>query len=380
MIIPDLKKEEAYWRPRLKLGPEWDITMLYAVDPRNDKGEPVWGRVDRVVYPGRLGGRAKIQIRMPRTPAEIPETLDTIVHEFLHCVQAKAEAEIEDEEEIVHTLSPLLTQLRMNDPTRAESLCKAMTRNKMSATRTKAAKGNMDPATLAALAMEAGAMVNLEGLPPEAKTLLEKLVTALAGGAAPAADAAPEAAPATKEEPAPAPGAPMGAAPSKEDPMYKTILAQLTSDREAAVEGLLDTRPDLTPMQRTRFKAIGVKEGVQVMASDLATLSPPPKPAATVVEKPVVLAKMGEEKPPRTPPASGGKALRTPFRPSGNVQSMMKMRISAEPDDEITVAGCRLHTEAERMETGKLMTMSIWDSLPAIHASMAKRSGKAVAA
>lgn len=330
MIIPDLAQELAYWKPRLKLS-DWKITMAYVDDPVDpETGAPVWGLNTR-----ETGSEtASIQIRTPRSAADIPATMDTIIHELLHCLQAPACAPVMVEEKIVWTLSPLLTQLRMSDPTRAESLCKAMTRTKMSAPGTKAAKGNMDPAKLAELAMKAGAMVNLEGLPAEAKALLEELVTALAGGAAPESTATPvdPSAVQTKDDKAP-PGPPMMGPAAKEDPMYKQVLAQFASDREAAVEGLLDTRPDLAVAQRTRFKAIGVKEGVAVLRADLATLAPAPKAAPAVVEKPVVLAKMGEEKPVRG--GAGGEKIQS----SGNlvIQTLFRVFNRDPQNDGVSV-------------------------------------------
>lgn len=382
MILPDLEKELAFWRERLNLG-SWQITMRYEADPRDpDTGAPIDGLCKRIpAIP-----KADILIRAPRTEAEIPNTYDSIIHELLHVRLALMDGSVIAEENAVWPLAGVLTELRMNAPAKAMSLCKALSRKDTLLVAQRRARAGerykMDPQQLAELAMQAGQLITQEGLGEDVKTLLQQLIALAAGGsAAPAPETEPK-------EPTTQPGEPqMGmqkpaetpckTQPTKaavnallgkiqvalggsatEGPGVEALQRQMAEDRAAAVEGVLDTRADLTKEQRAKLRDIGVEKGVGELRSALTILVPAPTPAADQA-KVQALPKLGLDKPVRGSARSG-------FKPSGNQESMLRLRISAEEGEEIQAPGCRLHTAAEIAETGKLMTMSIWDALPAI--------------
>lgn len=348
MIIPDLQKELAYWVDKLRLG-NWKISIRYEADPRDpNTGDPVYGYCRRQTDVPR----ADIVVRTPTSAADIAETHDTIVHELLHCRLA-GEGRM-GEENAVWALAPLLTELRLNTPAKAAILCKAIARaaegrNKTlpgAQVRSRAGEGYyMDPQQLAALALQAGQLLAQEGLPPEMKSILEQLIALAAGGAAPPPAEVEKAPTKDGDKPAEQPeGAPMKAA-VKEQPggaaakaafkmdvdatallkqiqsalsgaggvenvQLKTVQEQMASDRAAAVDGLLDTRPDLSAKQRARLRELGLAQGVAKVREDLAELIPPPKPAEPA--KAETRAKLGEDKPIR------GSATLAKAMPSGD--------------------------------------------------------------
>lgn len=341
---PDLHKELAYWVDKLKLG-NWKITLRYEDDPRDPRtGDPVYGYCRRQTdIPS-----AEIVIRTPTSEKDIAETHDTIVHELLHCRIANPEGSRMAEENAVWTLAPLLTELRLHAPAKAAVLCKALARQgTLLGAGPRAGEGyrKMDPQQLAALALQAGQLLAQEGLPPELKSILEQLIALAAGGSA--------AAPAESEPPAPKEGAkpdepPMGmqkqepckTAPAKVDvaallkqiqtalgggsfgaePRLKIVQEQMAADRAAAVDGLLDTRPDLTPKQRVRLRELGLDQGVAKVREDLAELVPAPKPEAKATTE--TRAKLGEDKPIRGSVATLAKAM-----PSGDSKVDQLFRI-----------------------------------------------------
>jgi hypothetical protein len=58
--------------------------------------------------------------------------------------------------------------------------------------------------------------------------------------------------------------------------------------------------------------------------------------------------------------------IKSVFHPSGNPEMMRRMRLVADEGSGVVAPGGKLHDAAEIQGTGKLMTMSIWDALPAI--------------
>lgn len=363
-MIPDLAKELAYWAPRLNLQ-KWTITMVYKDEVRHpETGQSAWG----MCTPNARAKTATIEIRRPRTAADIAEVHETIVHELLHCVHAAAEIGVEEEERIVWTLAPLLADLRTSEPVRARVLMRAIAarpKTVLLVHRARAEGKAMDPKLLAALAAK---LLEMADLPEEAKSIVQEILKAATPAEAPPGDTEPPLA--QDKPPADTSGKPpgddkpaMGMTENPEDKRYRLLAEKQVADRAAAVDGILKTRPDLSEKQRTRLRTLGNAEGIAALNADLEDLVPAPKPAAAGEQS---RARMGLDKPPAT--KTGAK--KNVFRPSGNAASMTRLRVIAEESDEITAPGCVLHDEAERQETGKLLTMSIWDALPALRKSV----------
>lgn len=337
MILPDLQKELAYWQDALNLR-DWKIQIRYIDDPRDPAtGASVWGLCERISD----NRTARIDIRTPRQESDIAEAYDTIVHELLHCLQAPAEAPRVVEENIVWTLAPLLTQLRLGDPSRAKVLIKALARPKtLLASQSRArAGGNMDPEKIKAII----AAIK-EGNGEAALAVLEDLLATAAGGmadppsdpAAPPKEDAPPAPPAAAPAETPKDTPKMGMSKDDKDPMYKQLAEQMAADRAAAVDGLLDTRPDLTPKQRTMLKEIGMEKGVAKAREALAELVPAPK-ASPADPKPSTLPKMGAPEIPRG--GKGDTRAKVASSGDGKVDALFRVMPSDPENDGVEVPG-----------------------------------------
>lgn len=111
----------------------------------------------------------------------------------------------------------------------------------------------------------------------------------------------------------------------------KQLQEQMASDRAAAVDGLLDTRPDLTPKQRAMLKEIGVEKGVAKARDALADLVPAPKPAEP---KAATLPKLGLDKAPRGEAGGAAKVM-----PSSNekVNTLFRVMPSDASNDGVEI-------------------------------------------
>lgn len=291
--IPDLDAELAYWVPRLNI-PHWSIVMRYDDDPRDpETGAQVWGYCLRQTdFPSAI-----LVIRTPLTRADVIEALDTIPHELCHCLLAPLEGSRMAEENAVHALAPLLAELRATAPPRAQMLVKALAR-RWSLTARSRAEGyaKMDEekaAAIAAIMLKLGELLAGEGVPPELKALVEQLGALATGGAAPA-EIDPTAAPAELPPGSGEAGPPMakarideimakiaahpffGSAPSKTDGevKLKALEEKQASDREAAVDAVLDTRPDIKDKPRALLRELGIEKGVAKLREHLLEVTP----------------------------------------------------------------------------------------------------------
>jgi hypothetical protein len=374
--MPNLNAEVAFWLHVLQCD-GWVVDARHADDLRDPRtGAAIWG----ICYPQADSRTARIEIATPNTPESRREWEETVVHEVLHCALAALDAPLVLEEQFVWPLARFLAWMRRNMRDALEGFAaslpwgspaglKAVARSAATASgrvflaaRARERVGGQGMDAVAILVALCKGLLEMGNLPEEAKTLAQTTLASVEQ--APTSGEGPEEAPTsgeapTKEEPAGSPKPPtMGV--SENDPAYRKLREQLDADRAAAVDGMLDQRPDLTPKQRGWLREVGVKEGVSRLRAGLLDLLPPvPKPQK---QRPEPKARLGLD----TVPRGGANASGRGFRPSGNKQSMRRLRVVAEETDEISAPGCRLHTEEEREESGKLMEMSIWEALSAI--------------
>ncbi len=368
-MLPDLQKELAFWVKALRMQ-HWRIDIAYE-DDCNIDGKRVLGWC----IPDVTRTAATIRILTPTTPELLAEFPQTLCHEILHAKHASAEMPGAIEEPLVEDLAEALVTLRSSAPAQARILARAINERTLLASRVGARAGGkqMDPEQLKAILAALK-----EGNGEAALALLEELLAAAVTGEAQPADQASAAAPPPAEDDKPA----MGLDPEKDkDDMARSAVARQLADlearqradREAAVDAVLDTRPDLSNEQRARLRARGIVAGLAELRADIAAFCMPPKETK---------ARMGADRLPRqpTPGETKSEAKGRGFRPSGNEESMRRLRVVAEPSDELFAPGCKLHDEQEREATGRLMTMSIWGALPALRKaseeSVAKRARK----
>lgn len=295
---PDLDKEMSFW-----------VKLLGLDKPDPISGKPwkvSWGWVDSIdLGDGRqayglntVNGEtqeSKIDIRKLYTEKDRVEFVDTCAHEAAHCIGARMETLLvegkqnEAHEYLAERVAPALVALRDSPkayalakaiqqwPKRAMALAKAATLP----ARAKGSTMSIDPQKLAELAMRAGELKAMEGLPPEAAKLLEEIIAVSAGGDAgpPSAEAPPMAAapPAPDDKNAPPPAA----KPLEDQGYAKTVTV------------LLEARPDLTPKQRdhvlTKIKTI---EGAAEYIGTIPLAKAPTAPAAPAA-KPLDAAPRG---------------------------------------------------------------------------------------
>lgn len=352
----DLDAEIAFWQKWLRLR-DWQITGIW----KEGLTDPNTGAAAEGLCKTDTMRREALIMIDPNGPELIP----TIAHEVVHVKLPE-----EDSESTVEDLAQALAGLRVSDPIHFAALAKSAARqSKKVFARVRACIGGMmyDPKQLEA----AIAALETKDGDKALEILKAMLLAAATGGAAsgepgmgepptPAKDAA------APGEPAKPPADPMP--PEKkdepkmgmEDQRYKALAKAQADDRAAAVDGLLDTRPDLSTKQRARLRELGVAGGVQRLREDLADLAPAPKQQAANDTRP----RMGVDKPP-----TGGKGKA--FRPSGNESSMIRLRLSAEENAELTAPGAVLHDAKELEDTGRLFEISIWRGLPAIRKAVA---------
>lgn len=284
---PDLDKEMSFW-----------VKLLGLDKPDPVSGKPwkiTWGWVDSIdLGDGRqayglntVNGEtqeSKIEIRKLYTEKDREEFADTCIHEAAHCLGARMEALLDaGKKEIAHEyiaerLAPAFVALRDTPqavalakaiqqwPKRAMALAKAAT---MPA-RAKGPAMPIDPKKLAELAMRAGELKAMEGLPPEAASLLEEIIAASAGGDA----GPPSAAPVLPAEPPTAPQDDKNAPPPAAKPLDDQGYAK-------TVTVLLDARPDLTTKQRDHvLKKIKSLPDAAEYIGTIPLAKTPPAPSA----------------------------------------------------------------------------------------------------
>jgi hypothetical protein len=385
MILPDLAREIAWWQARMRPSDErfgngiadWTITAEYVDRLSVPEHGAVWGLTCspsslpeiRSLTPEDISAkRAHIMVRTPVNTRDLTELAETLPHELVHVLDAPMQAPVSAEENAAHSLAPLLAELRKNDPARATLLARAIANPPMArAYREKEGDvpepENKEPKDDKAPAQEGGdkkppmqeGAISLDGeaaaeivAAGDANAALEfiKKLLGAAAGALIGGGAA---------EPAQAPE--MGMKP--EDQAYARAMA---GERKEMLAGLVEANPHLDEKQKAAVI------GCDTVARARVFIAAIPR---------VTEARMGLGGHPATAAGGGKYAPRNGFKPSGNKASMARLRVVAEDDDIITAPGCRVHTAEEIAETGKLMTMSIWDALPAINKAIGAQKGAA---
>ena len=240
--------------------------------------------------------------------------MDTCAHEVAHCWGAEVErrlleAKTEEErtnahEYIAETLAPALTRIK-NTPREMAfaKAIKSLSRKteafaKVAQSMPARAKGStmsIDPKKLAELAMRAGELKAMEGLPPEAAALLEEMIAMSAGG-----DSGPPGAPAVDPLAAAPPG-PEKPVDPKATPAAKPLEEQ---GYMKVVDVLLDSRHDFDKPRRAEVRGYIQKhhKTVEGAAEYLKTI-----PLAKAPQEPKApAAKPLDDKAPR-PGASDGQ-------------------------------------------------------------------------
>lgn len=329
MILPDLEKELAYWQGRLNLR-DWKILVKYENDPRDPAtGAQVYGYCRRVPD----NRTAAIVVRTPTKDSDIAETYDTFVHELLHCVFATLEGPRIAEENAVWTLAPLLTELRLQSPAKAMVLCKAISRIKgfPAAVLARAGGSKMDPEKIKAIIAALR-----EGNGDAALTLLEGLLAdAAAGGPVSAAPPKEESAAPQMGMPEKPEDKPVMKTEKNDDTALKRLEAQMQEDRAAAVDGLLDTRPDLNPKQRAMLREMGLEKGVAKVREGLAELIPAPKTEPKAAPVAEVRPKLGAAEVIRG--GNGGGMAKVMPSGDGKVDALFRIMPSNPENDGIEI-------------------------------------------
>jgi hypothetical protein len=301
----DLDAEMRFWLDALGLeSAGWKVT---------------WGWVDSIpLADGRSAfglntlnadeRTSHIKIKKLATQKDADEFVDTCAHEMAHNFGAEIERRIlsiqsEDDrvnahEYIAETLAPVLT--RIKGTPREIAFAKAIKDlskkteafAKVARTMPARAKGStmsIDPKKLAELAMRAGELKAMEGLPPEAAALLEEMIAMSAGG-----DSGPPSVPAVD---------PLAAAPPGPEKPVDTNATPAAKPLEEqgymkVVDVLIKARPDLTKEQvafaKSRKTALDAAEYIGTIP--LAKASQEPKAPA---------AKPLDDKAPRPGDANG---------------------------------------------------------------------------
>jgi hypothetical protein len=390
----DLRAEVALWQ-RVWRVPEWTIHA----EQREGLTHPVTGAPCLGLCEREPESRTATLLIDPGQPW--PEWVDTICHEVGHCAMALLQATRELEENVVWTVSRAMAWVRCNAPdlleryvetlpwgepaqlariakatTTPEGFAKLAARlrppggGSMSKQLGAAQRAMIDHKKLLEIGVKAGQLIEKGELPPEAMTLLQEVASmANEEEGPPDSDAGPPSSvPPSKPmaEAKPEGGDKMpGSTPEDENmgkdegPMYKRLAAKLQEtqqradeDRAAAVDGLLDTRADLTKAQRAHAREIGIRDGVAKLRTKLPELFPPP-----VKPMDARLGKLGVDK----PIGAGGPAKHL-ARPSGNKASMARLRVFAKADAGIDAPGITVCDEEMARDTGKSVIMSIADA------------------
>jgi hypothetical protein len=252
----DLDAEMRFWLDVLGLeSAGWKVTWGWVDSIPLDDGRSAFG-LNTLDADKR---ESNIKIKKLATDIDRREFVDTCAHEMAHnfgaeierrLLEAQSEQDrINAHEYIAETLAPALTRIK-NTPRevafakalkslsrKTEAFAKVV--NQQLPARAKGSAMPIDPQKLAELAMRAGELKAMEGLPPEAAALLEEMIAMSAGGngggpesapAAPFAAADPTATDKPEDK-----GPPPAAKPLEEQGYAK------------AFEVLVDAREDLKP-------------------------------------------------------------------------------------------------------------------------------------
>jgi len=318
--MPDLDAIMRFWADLLGLNRDgWRIQWRWENSIPHPGGREAVG-LNTVDGHAR---EATIQIRRPRSAAELAGIEDTCAHELVHCIGARMEALMEAgettaaHEYLAETLAPAM--VRGRGTSRAKVLAKAA--NGLHARPRVGGEWKLDNKSLLAIL----AVIMAASSPEEKDKLLSELkaqVEGMAdGSAAPVAEP-----PMAQEAPSPPPprdeGAPELGMSEEErlakDPAYKALA-------KAFVEGLCDARADLTAEQREFAIGLGTPAKAKAFFRAIPKpVSPTPAPVAA----PAPEARMGLEAAPR-----GGAGDRG-TRPSGDKRLNELFRLADEGDGD----------------------------------------------
>ncbi len=255
----DLDAEMRFWLDALALEScGWKVTWGWVDQIPLDDGRSAFG-LNTLNADERT---SHIKIKRLTTQKDMDEFVDTCAHEMSHNFGAEIERRIlaaQSEEDrtnaheyIAETLAPALTRIK-NTP-REKAFAKAIKSlsgkteafAKVAQSMPARAKGStmsIDPKKLAELAMRAGELKAMEGLPPEAAALLEEMIAMSAGG-----DGGPPSVPAVD---------PLAAAPPvHEQPVNSATPAAkpLEDGYMKVVDVLLDSRSDFDKPRRAEVR------------------------------------------------------------------------------------------------------------------------------
>jgi hypothetical protein len=333
-----------------------------------------WGWVDQIPHPeggdavglNTCNGEAQtahIDVRRPQSDAERKDLDDTLAHEVVHCLGARMQAlldagrEVDAHEYLAETLAPAM--VRIKGTPKAKYLAKAA---RQLPARAKG-KSMIDPQELAALAMKAGELKAMEGLPPEALALFEQLIAAAAGGSAGPASVAPP--PLAADPPKPPEEKPAAKPPEADptamgmseeerlakDPMYKKAMG-------SAVEAILDGRSDLTAEQKSFAKTLGTPDKARAYLKTVGRVEQ--KPEGERLGLPVA---------PR-----GGAGSGSHVAPSGDKATNRLFRIMpGSKPIELGGEGVTLH---DPKSDGKLLSLSVVDAFNQIREATTANTAK----
>jgi hypothetical protein len=342
--MPDLDVEMRFWLDLLGITPAngWNVT---------------WGWVDQIPHPeggdavglNTCNGEAQtahIDIRRPRTDAELLDLPDTLAHESVHCIGARMQAlldagrNVDAHEYLAETLAPAM--VRIKGTSRAMALAKAA-RKLPSVSRAKGTR--MDKVAILAML----AMIEAASTPEEKAKLLAEMKAQLEanGGGAPASEAPPPLAadpPKPEDKPAAKPpeADPTAMGMSEEDrlaksPMYKKAMG-------VAVDAILDGRPELTAEQKTFAKDLGTPDKVRAYLKTVGRVEQKPEGD-----------RLGMPAAPRGGTGGGAKVA-----PSGDKATMRLFRIMpGSKPIELSDEGVTLH---DPKSDGKLLSLSVVDA------------------
>jgi hypothetical protein len=357
-VKPDLDALIGYWLDLLGVTPAngWRVT---------------WGWVDEIPHPdggdavglNTCDGETKaahIDLRRPRTTAELADLDDTAAHEVVHCIGARMQAlldagrTVDAHEYLAETLAPAM--VRIKGTPRAMALAKAA-RKLPSVSRAFAKGTRMDPKAILAML----AMVMAASTPEEKEKLLTEMkaqLEASGGEAAPVEPPPPLAADPPKPEEKPAAKPPetdptaMGMSEEErlaKDPMYKKAMG-------SAVEAILDGREGLTPEQQAFAKGLGTPDKVCAYL----------KTVGRVEQKPE-----GERLGLSAAPRGGSDGANV--APSGDKTTMRLFRIL--PGAKPVALGGEGVTLHDAKSEGKLLSLSVVDAYNKIRESTAASRG-----